>query len=100
MNCLPSKPELKRLGYGRERPVLVGGCLYGLITQGATLKMAVLDGPRTPLPFVQIGNWEFLIGGIALYRVNGPIRNSPEAKCHLCFLKSTVSSGSKLPLPS
>ena len=24
MNCLPSKPELKRLGYGRERPVLVG----------------------------------------------------------------------------
>ena len=34
------------------------------------------------------------------YRVNGPIRNSPEAKCHLCSLKSTVSSGSKLPLPS
>jgi hypothetical protein len=23
MNCLPSKPELKRLGYGRERPILV-----------------------------------------------------------------------------
>ena len=29
--------------------------------------MAVLDGPRTPSPFAQIGNWEFLIGGIPLY---------------------------------
>ena len=30
--------------------------------------MAVLDGPRTPLPFAQIGNWEFLIEGFPLYR--------------------------------
>ena len=29
--------------------------------------MAVLDGPRTLLPFAQIGNWKFLIDGFALY---------------------------------
>ena len=34
------------------------------------------------------------------YRVDGPIRNSPEAKCHLWFLKLKVSSGPKPPLPS
>ena len=37
MNCPPSKPELNWLGYGRERPVLVEGCLYSLITQEITL---------------------------------------------------------------
>ena len=32
--------------------------------------MAVLDGPRTLLPFAQIGNWKFLIDGFALYTVH------------------------------
>jgi hypothetical protein len=36
--------------------------------------MAVLDGPRTPLPFAQIGNWEFLIGGFPLYCSRGAWR--------------------------
>ena len=43
MNCLTSKPELKRLGYGRERPVLVEGCLYGLITQEITLNSKTFE---------------------------------------------------------
>ena len=34
------------------------------------------------------------------YRVNLPIRNSPDAKCHLFFLKSKVSPGPKPPLAS
>ena len=37
MNCPPSKPELNWLGYGRERPVLVGGCLYRPIGDDSTL---------------------------------------------------------------
>ena len=38
MNCPPSKPELNWLRYGRERPVLVKGCLYRPIGHESTLK--------------------------------------------------------------
>ena len=38
MNCLPSKPELKRLGYGRERPLLED-------KNGERIKMAKNWGP-------------------------------------------------------
>ena len=49
MNCPPSKPELNWLGYGRERPVLVEGCLYGLITQESTLKTGTEVGKKYSL---------------------------------------------------
>ena len=46
MNCPPSKPELNWLGYGRERPVLVGGCLYRPIGHKITLRNLAGDfGP-------------------------------------------------------
>ena len=34
------------------------------------------------------------------YRGDPPIRNSPKAKCYLCFLKVWKLAGPKPPLPS
>ena len=62
--------------------------------------MAVLDGPRTLLPFAQIGNWKFLIDGFALYRANPSIRNWHHEKYHLLSLKIRERVGPKSALIS
>ena len=52
MNYLPSKPELKRLGYGRERPILVRGCLYRPIGHDSTLGLYSI---RSKIPVENLG---------------------------------------------
>ena len=41
---------------------------------------------------------EFLNGPSPLYRGNLPLRNSPEAKCHLCFLNRFLKNGPVFPI--